>query len=208
MAHANYTTISNFAVKSYKGIFDALDNEGIRKLIRDSDLNGVYKLLPTFNVRPSYHFTEYLLNECKLNPLDYFEYKIPDWAFSGCFPDDKLVVKGSIKIIGKDSFSFNDELLALELQKGVEVIEHDAFAGCTKLQAISLPGTLKRIDDKAFDGVTAVVMYEGDILDFMKLFEHQHSRTAYELFGQDAVINCKDATIDNWSRWLRNIRGI
>ncbi len=208
MAHASYTTISNFAVKSYKGIFDALNNEEIKKLIEDNDLNGVYKLLHTFNVRPSYHFTEYLLNECNFNPLDYFEYKIPDWSFSGCFPDDKLIIKGSIKIIGKDSFSFNDNLLAVEIHKGVEVIEHDAFAGCSKIQAISLPSTLKRIDGKAFDGVKAIVMYDGDVIDFIKLFEHQHSRNAYDLFGQDALITCKDTTIENWGNWLRNVRGI
>ncbi len=62
----------------------------------------------------------------------------------------KLVIPGSVRVIGRFSFTGLTSLEEVVLEEGVEVIGAEAFFRCESLTKISLPGSLKTIEGRAF----------------------------------------------------------
>lgn len=62
----------------------------------------------------------------------------------------KVVIPGSVKVIGKEAFAVCSHLEELVIEEGVERIEAEAFRDC-RIDTLSLPcHSLKYIGDKAF----------------------------------------------------------
>ena len=77
--------------------------------------------------------------------------EIKDRAFSGDPWICKVVIPGSVKVIGKEAFAACSRLEVLVIEEGVERIEAEAFRDC-RIGDLSLPRhSLKYIGDRAFD---------------------------------------------------------
>lgn len=76
---------------------------------------------------------------------------IKECAFSGNPWICKVVIPGTVKVIGNESFAACSRLETLVIEEGVERIEAEAFRNCS-IDKLSLPRhSLKYIGDKAFD---------------------------------------------------------
>lgn len=76
--------------------------------------------------------------------------EIKDRAFAGHQWICKVVIPGSVKVIGKDAFAACPHLEELVIEEGVERIEAKAFWYC-RIDTLSLPRhSLKYIGDEAF----------------------------------------------------------
>lgn len=62
----------------------------------------------------------------------------------------KIVIPGSVKIIGHNAFRGCDGLEELIISSGVEEIMEAAFLGCDNLKRIVLPSSIKLIGSEAF----------------------------------------------------------
>ncbi|MCH5238063.1 MAG: leucine-rich repeat domain-containing protein [Muribaculaceae bacterium] len=69
--------------------------------------------------------------------------RIPDYAFKNLSGITSLLVPGSVKSIGKDTFYNCADLLTVYIEEGVENIE-SAFTGCGSLTEVTLPSSLSR----------------------------------------------------------------
>ena len=84
-------------------------------------------------------------------------------SMAGCFAgrDDivSVEIQRGVKIIRKDSFARCVNLKHVSLPQGLKAIESDAFAGCTSLEEINLPESLLTIEAGALSG-TAIRQIE------------------------------------------------
>lgn len=70
----------------------------------------------------------------------------------GYFGDSNIVVlPNGITAIGARAFSWNKEILKIEIPDGVEIIENGAFSGCIGLAQVRIPASVRKIEDSAFE---------------------------------------------------------
>ena len=55
-----------------------------------------------------------------------------------------------VKVIGKETFQYCEQLVEVELCRGLERIDDSAFDGCTNLKHTKIPSTVKVIGKYAF----------------------------------------------------------
>lgn len=51
----------------------------------------------------------------------------------------KVVIPGSVKVIGEYAFAFNDDINEVVIEEGVETIESSAFYNCENLKSVTVP---------------------------------------------------------------------
>jgi len=72
----------------------------------------------------------------------------------------KLVVPGSVKVIGESAFWYCSDLRSITLSEGVVCIEADAFSSCENLEKIVLAESVTDIAYSAFSDCNKLVMQE------------------------------------------------
>lgn len=74
----------------------------------------------------------------------------------------KVVIPGSVKVIGEYAFAFNDDINEVVIEEGVETIESSAFYNCENLKSVTVPksvttmrecGLGMEFDDDTYDDV-------------------------------------------------------
>ena len=63
---------------------------------------------------------------------------------------NKIIIPGSVKIIGNSAFEDCDELEIVSLGKGIEKLGYKSFSGCTALTEITIPGSVDEISAYSF----------------------------------------------------------
>lgn len=96
-------------------------------------------------------------NCTKLAKVELYEglESIGDGAFSGNYEARKreintLILPNSLKEIGENAFSYQDNLTEVDLPNNLEVLEDKVFYGCSSLATVKLPDGLKSIGSYAF----------------------------------------------------------
>ncbi len=62
----------------------------------------------------------------------------------------------TVKAIDKIAFRYNQKIVNLTIESGIESIGASAFEGCSLLQKINLPSSINQIGEKAFYGCTKI----------------------------------------------------
>lgn len=76
----------------------------------------------------------------------------------------EIVIPGSVKIIGSQSFEHSSKLQSVVIKNGTEIIGTDAFYGCDNLTSVTLPDTIESIGLAAFDDCDNItVYYKGNV---------------------------------------------
>lgn len=75
--------------------------------------------------------------------------------WEGCSELNRLVFPKSIRIIGREAFSFSG-LTEIDLPEGITSIKEETFMGCEKLISIKIPKSVKEISEDAFYGCTSL----------------------------------------------------
>lgn len=113
-------------------IKEFLQQNEIKELIAENDLEGVYRKYASQGDICS-EISDYLLS-IGVNPIDYFEKSIPDFAFHDA-----------------------DSLTNVVISDGVTDIGYMAFYDCTSLVSVFIPDSVTRIGEKAFAYCTDLV---------------------------------------------------
>ena len=136
------------------------------RLLSDTVLTPVF--VPAWSFEPINDGTEYRINHFEQYYTVYqpetevvtlpssYEGKPVTEISPGAFKNNryirKLIVPGSYRTIGKNSFYLCYQLEEVILEEGVQSIELCAFDSCTDLQSVSLPQSLREIQSSAFSG--------------------------------------------------------
>lgn len=129
---------------SLKKVTTFLEQDHIRKLIEQEDLESVY----TKYGYSSCDLTEYLLEVCNVQPDLYMSY-IP----SGFLRSSKIIneynISNSVKRICDEAF-YLSSVSNVTIPDGVEIVGKKAFAICHYLTTVRIPDNVQRIEDEAF----------------------------------------------------------
>lgn len=76
----------------------------------------------------------------------------------------EIVIPGSVKILGSQSFEHSSKLQFVVIMNGTEIIGTNAFCGCDNLTSVTLPDTIESIGIAAFDDCDNItVYYKGNV---------------------------------------------
>lgn len=142
------------SAETKENIKRTLEKPLIKDFIKDNLLDNAYAAFYDLSSLGSWQLTKYLLL-CGINPLDYFQYEVPQGSF--CYLDypelKELVISNpNIKYIGGSAFEECGSLekLIFPDDSTLEEIGLAAFAYCPLLSEVYLPKTLKKIQRFAF----------------------------------------------------------
>ncbi len=90
---------------------------------------------------------------------------IADYTFEDCPDLSRVALANTVRFIGKNAFSDNENLVKVDLSgsTAVEKIGESAFADCIALNNVTFNNGLKRIDTKAFLGCSSWGLAATDI---------------------------------------------
>ncbi len=99
-------------------------------------------------------------------------------SYIGVSTDIKVPAKidgRTVATIGSNTFSNNNDLIAVVLQEGITRICENAFYNCSKLKEIHLPQSLRIVEIRAFNAPLAKFYYAGDIANWCLIqFQGRH----------------------------------
>ena len=117
--------------------------------------------------------TNTLIAGCQTSVIPDGVERIADMAFWCCQVPSKMIIPGSVKVVGDSAFQ-RSGIRYLEIQEGVTKLDAYAFWECWELKSVKLPSTLTEIGQSAFadTAIKKVVLPSG--LKVMKeiLFEN------------------------------------
>lgn len=93
-------------------------------------------------------------SEVTYNEKTYDVRYINSGAFRNCGKIRKVVIPGSVLIVGSSAFNGCKNLRDATLNEGVKSLEMSVFEGCSNLWEVSLPSSMKQIDNYTFKGCT------------------------------------------------------
>lgn len=193
---------------SLKKVTTFLEQDHIRKLIEQEDLETVYK---EFEYESDI-LTRYFL-ECGIYPDDYMTY-IPENCFTRGVAEGSYVVSGTVKSIGRWAFSACPKLvevvipnsvtkiaghafhscglLSLVVPKSVTVIEESAFRFCHDLKSVTFNNNVLTVEEDAFSSCAKdsilVVNFSGTKQQFKSITKGAFKDTYY-------IAHCIDGDI-------------
>ena len=110
---------------------------------------------------------------------------IGDYAFSGCWSVENLVLPKTLKTIGAHAFEQCNSLIELTLPEGLVSIGDYAFGDCRKLRKITVPQSVTSIGKDAFrDCDYLVLTVHGG--SFAETWCRQEG-VPFTLYGQEAT---------------------
>ena len=74
--------------------------------------------------------------------------------------NDRCLIKGNIKVIGRNTFRNNQRFREIYLSEGVTSIMEYAFYGCTAKEIV-IPKSVRHIRRKSFSKATLLLVYRG-----------------------------------------------
>lgn len=83
---------------------------------------------------------------------------VPDKMFAST-SIEKLVIPGSVRIIGSNSFDNCKKLTSVTISEGVTEIEDWAFGGCAALETVIMPKSVTSLGDEIFGDSPRVEVY-------------------------------------------------
>ena len=199
-----------------KDIKEFLQQDEIKELIAENDLEGVYHKYASQGDVAS-EISEYLL-DIGVNPIDYFEKSIPDFAFHDCDRLTEAVINNSVTDIGYMAFYDCTSLASVFIPAGVTRIGEKAFAYCRDLvdvtfgensnlrtigyaafhycdylASITIPASVTTIGSYAFYYCTSLtdIYYKGTKKQWTKIIKCVHWDTDTPV----EVIHCIDGDI-------------
>ena len=98
-------------------------------------------ILSQYNI-DKYHVTNY---EVDSNIVE-----IDSNTFNGCGLLKKVIIPGTVKVIGAGAFESCIRLEDVYLSEGLETVRNEVFSGCKSIRKIDLPNTIKYIGSFCF----------------------------------------------------------
>lgn len=137
----------------FKQVAEWLEQDKVRILVENDDLDGVFKLLNDETQFEYHYLTRYLLF-LGIQPLDYMS-KVLDEMFRRVYRDSgavtRLTIPDNIHQLGEYAFDKCSGLVEVTLPASVNKIGWGAFYGCTNLRRVTVECSWASFDDQVFE---------------------------------------------------------
>lgn len=121
---------------------------------------------------------------------------------------DEVELPKHVKIIGKRAF-YDNELITITFNEGLEIIKQEAFSGCNQLEELNFPESLREIDFRAFYNTNSVdyIKFEGNGLNIENI-----ENNAFEVCGVNTIywpegLKVVNEFVFNYCGNLKTIKG-
>ncbi len=137
----------------FKQVAEWLEDDRVRVLVENDDLDGVFKLLHNETPFEYHYLTRYLLS-LGIQPLDYMS-NVLDEMFMRVYRDGeigtRLTIPNKIHQLGDYAFYKCSGLVEVTLPASVNKIGWGAFSGCTNLRRVTVECSWASFDDQVFE---------------------------------------------------------
>jgi len=126
---------------------------------------------------------------------------IADRTFAGSSIKE-IIIPDSVTYLGREAFSYCENLTKITLPEGLECIEYSLFSNCTALTEVNIPANVSIVRAYAFSGCTA--------LEAINAAPENKSFFSNDgmLFSRDGILVCCPASKENISAFPEDIHTI